>query len=227
MQPTYGGRANLVLQCGTDWTRTFTYFSPGVVLSGVTATAAQGAVVIPITNNSGSSITFSVGALVSFGSDESLYEVKTGATIANGASGSISLTGGGIAYLVSAGVVTQFTPMDLTGYTARMQVRAEASSTGVPILSLTTGANGIVLGGAAGTITCSRTSAQLTEGVSGLDLSSINAPPQRISEDGADGGRISGFGKVGVFDIELINNAGIVERLLQGQVVFDSEVTRP
>ncbi len=50
-------------------------------------------------------------------------------------------------------------PVDLTGYTARMQVRPSVTSSTV-LLELTTTNGGIVLGGALGTITLSATAVQ-------------------------------------------------------------------
>jgi len=87
--------------------------------------------------------------------------------------------------------------INLTGYTARMQVRAtlEAAST---LVELTTGNYGIVLGGVAGTITL---------GLSASATAAITA------------GR-------GVYDLELVSGAGIVTRLLQGVVTISRNVTR-
>ncbi len=50
-------------------------------------------------------------------------------------------------------------PVDLTGYTARMMARLERLDTST-VMSLTSPAGGIALGGAAGTITLSQTAVQ-------------------------------------------------------------------
>jgi hypothetical protein len=87
--------------------------------------------------------------------------------------------------------------INLTGYTARMQIRTNKDAAD-PILTLTTENGGIALGGAAGTITLTITataSAAITE-----------------SE--------------GVYDLELISGSGVVTRLLQGAVEINKEVTR-
>jgi hypothetical protein len=87
-------------------------------------------------------------------------------------------------------------PVNLSGYTARLQVRSDYESS-IVVLSLTTENGGIALGGAAGTVTLSA-SATDTAGVSAGDY---------------------------VYDLELVNGA-IVTRLLQGCFVVDAEVTR-
>jgi hypothetical protein len=71
-------------------------------------------------------------------------------------------------------------PVDLTGCTARMQVRAEIDSVDV-LLDLTTENSGIVLGGATGMVTvevsATATSAiDWTSGVFDLEVSSPRAP---------------------------------------------------
>ena len=87
-------------------------------------------------------------------------------------------------------------PVNLTGYTARMQVRATTEDAAV-LLSLTTENGGIALGGAAGTVTLLATATQTAAMPSG-EL---------------------------VYDIELVSGA-VVTRLLQGCFVVDAEVTR-
>lgn len=89
------------------------------------------------------------------------------------------------------------TAVNLTGYTARMQVRSayEATST---ILSLTSG-SGITLGGAAGTIAITA-SANAT--------AALTAPWS------------------GVWDLELVSGGGEVTRLMEGAVTVTPEVTR-
>ncbi len=87
--------------------------------------------------------------------------------------------------------------VNLSGYTGRMQVRADHDST-TTILSLTTANGGITLGGALGTIliTVSSTeSATLTPGEY-------------------------------VYDLELVAAGGEVTRLVQGTFLVRPEVTR-
>jgi hypothetical protein len=87
-------------------------------------------------------------------------------------------------------------PVNLTGYTARLQARIDVDETET-ILSLTTGA-GITLGGAAGTIT--------------LDQSATQTAVLPKGEY--------------VYDLELQTSGGIVTRLLQGELNISAEVTR-
>lgn len=87
-------------------------------------------------------------------------------------------------------------PYNITGYSARMQVRQfkEASS---PLVTLTTENGGIALGGALGTITVT-ISATATAALPACD---------------------------GVYDLELVTGATVV-RLLEGKAVISREVTR-
>ena len=88
-------------------------------------------------------------------------------------------------------------PYDLTGYTARMQVR-KAFGTADPMLSLTSTDGDIVLGGVDGTIVVTA-SATATAAMDGNQ---------------------------GVYDLELVAPGGAVTRLLQGVVEISLEVTR-
>lgn len=87
--------------------------------------------------------------------------------------------------------------VDLTGYTARMQVREKHTSTSTT-LSLTNSNGGIVLGGAAGTIKIVVTAAQSSE---------LTA-------------------KEYVYDLELVSSSGNVTRLIEGKFIVTPEVTR-
>lgn len=87
-------------------------------------------------------------------------------------------------------------PVNLTGYTARLQARIDVDETET-ILSLTTGA-GITLGGAAGTITLDQTATQ-----------TALLPKGEY-----------------VYDLELQTSGGVVTRLLQGELNISAEVTR-
>ena len=87
--------------------------------------------------------------------------------------------------------------VNLTGYTARAQIRPTAASA-TTTLSLTTENSRISLGGVAGTITLS---------ISATDTAAIAS------------GRY-------VYDLELVSAGGIVTRLLQGVVTVSTNVTR-
>lgn len=88
--------------------------------------------------------------------------------------------------------------IDITGYTARMHVRATAEADSI-ILELTTENSRIALGGASGTVTLM---------VSATDMALV---PE---------------GKY-VYDLELVAPvSGVVSRLIQGNFVVRAEVTR-
>lgn len=92
---------------------------------------------------------------------------------------------------------TPAVPVDLTGCTARMQVRAKIDSTDT-LLNLTTENGGINLGGTAGTVTVFL-SATATAALTW---------------------------KSGVYDLEVQFGNGDVRRLLAGSVAVSPEVTR-
>jgi hypothetical protein len=89
------------------------------------------------------------------------------------------------------------TEVNLTGYTARMQVRQSKASDDV-LLELTTANGRISLGGAAGTIDLNL-SATVTAAITW---------------------------KRGLYDLELVASNGVVRRLLEGEVTVSKEVTR-
>jgi hypothetical protein len=101
------------------------------------------------------------------------------------------------AVYISGGELLYHPPVDLTGFTARMDIRGTLSSA-TAIHTLTTENGGIALGGVAGTI----------------DL----LIPAATTE-GFD------FGSA-VYDLELISAAGVVTRLIGGAIVLSKEVTR-
>lgn len=109
------------------------------------------------------------------------------ATIDQGATWSVT-----VLYKDSNGVA-----INLTGYTAAMQVRQQYSSETAE-LTLTSPANGIVITPLTGTIVITMTALQ----TGGLD---------------------EGYY---VYDVELTSSGGLVDRLIQGQLTVAPEVTR-
>ena len=85
--------------------------------------------------------------------------------------------------------------INITGYTARMQVRKDFTSTS--ILELTTENSRIALGGSAGTITLS---------VLASITAALTAGTYR-------------------YDLELISSGGVVTRLLEGSILVSENVT--
>ena len=88
------------------------------------------------------------------------------------------------------------TPIDITGFSAFMQLRENFDST-VADLTLTTANGGISINGPLGEITITATAAQTTTLTSDYYL----------------------------YDLELVNGSAVT-RLLQGQITVNSEVTR-
>lgn len=88
-------------------------------------------------------------------------------------------------------------PIDLTGYTARMQVKRRYSDT-VPLLDFTTQNGAITLGGSNGTIQ-----------IVGLATLTEDVPAKPC-----------------VYDLELVSPTGFVKRLIQGVATVSPEVTR-
>jgi hypothetical protein len=89
------------------------------------------------------------------------------------------------------------TAVNVTGYTARMQIRKTVDATTI-ILTLTTENGRITVGGSNGLIT--------------------------LLVSAADTAALTTF--CGVYDLEVISPAGVVTRLLEGQVEVSKEVTR-
>ena len=87
-------------------------------------------------------------------------------------------------------------PVSLVGWTARMQVRRRMPSTGT-LVDLTTENGGIVLGGAAGTVTVS--------------IAATATDDLPVGEH--------------VYDLELVNGS-TVERLVMGSFIVRGEVSR-
>lgn len=88
-------------------------------------------------------------------------------------------------------------PIDLTGYTARMQVRPSVMSPEV-LLEATTENGNMTLGGTSGGIT--------------IAFSNVETTPVDKNS--------------GVYDLEIVSPTGSVKRLLEGGVTLKPEVTR-
>ena len=111
--------------------------------------------------------------------------------------------------------------INLTGYTAKMQVRAtKESHDTLKILDLSSPSSGMVIDGAAGKITITIGHALLTEPA--LKLSGITSPAASLTESS----NLTGYGKIAYYDIMLTAPSGTVTKLLSGKVCFDASVTR-
>lgn len=87
-------------------------------------------------------------------------------------------------------------PIDLTGYSVRMQVRESVTSP-TPLLSLTIG-----------------------------DGITVNAPAGEITLSVADDVTATWAWRYGLYDLEIESPAGDTTRLLKGEVEVSAEVTR-
>lgn len=102
-------------------------------------------------------------------------------------------------------------PVDLTGYTASLQVR-EVISSSLPLLTLTSGAGDIDLN---------------ADGHVSIRLSSARSAllhPSPDAEIVRDGSKIAVL--FGLYDLELTSPDGLVVRLLEGRVILRPEVNR-
>lgn len=99
---------------------------------------------------------------------------------------------------LSGGYLKYHTPVDLTGYTARMDIRDSVDASAV-LLSLTTVNGRIAIDTAAKTITLT---------ISATDSAAITW-------------------QNAVYDLELVSAGGIVTRVLSGSIEVSKEVTRP
>ena len=109
--------------------------------------------------------------------------------------------------IIEAGATFQFritwktpegTPIDLTGYAARMKVKA--SYGGATLFSLSSPSAGIALGGAAGTIDVT---------ISATDTAAAIGDAESTA----------------VYDLEVQSGAGVVTRIVQGKAFLKPEVT--
>ncbi len=101
-------------------------------------------------------------------------------------------------------------PMNLAGYTARMQVR-ETWASKAKVFDLTT-ENGLITLGENNGVVAMRIPAALS--------AAVTVSPAKVSW--AEGKQAQQM----VFDVELIHTDGTVTRLLQGSALFVPEVTR-
>lgn len=109
----------------------------------------------------------------------------------------IDFDSGSLQLYQSGGVLTYYPPLDLTGYSARMQVRSSVGSDTV-LLELTTEDGGIVIDALTGTIE--------------LRVDAVASAAITWTQ--------------GVYDLELVDTDGFTTRLAQGSVNVDREVTR-
>lgn len=113
-----------------------------------------------------------------------------------------------------------YTPINLTGYTGKMQIRP-ASGSATLILELSTANGRITITPATGSIALVVDTADILA----LDLSSLTRRKTITETDDITGYQASANGLIAVYDIELTDGAGEVYRLVSGDVCFSEQVT--
>lgn len=176
---------NSTLDQGADWYLTFIYNQPAAITNitangtTITVTAVNG-----FTNGQTASIS---------GVNPSQYNIEN-FTVASATSNQFTFNNPSTGTYISGGVA--YAPVNLTGYTAALQLRSLPSDP-TAVLSLTTG-SGITLTALKGQIDVHATAAQTTN----IDEGTY------------------------YYDLEITNVSGIVTRVAQGQIIVSAEVTR-
>lgn len=116
-------------------------------------------------------------------------------------------------------VAGELVPIDLTGYSARMQIRAKAG--GTLLCDLTEDNSRIVIEPEAGRVTM-----RIPDAVSGAILTA-GLPIKTVVESRDPHGRdsIKGTGPTAVYDLELVSAGGDVQRPIQGETCLTLQVT--
>jgi len=177
---------NVVIDQGADWDINFIYKQPAQITNivgdgtTVTVTAANG---------------LTPGQVVSIdGVIPSQYNLQD-VVVATASATDFTVTNGATGIYISGGIATA--PYDITGFSARMQLRSLPDSPEV-VLDLTTDNGGIAINGPDGVIAVHATAAQTT---------AIDEGPY-------------------YYDLEIESNSLIVTRVSQGQAIVSAEVTR-
>lgn len=178
---------NTVINQGADWYINFQYKQPATItdISGNGTT-----VTFTADNNFFGGQTVNISGVL-----PSQYNFQA-ATIAGVTSSTFTVTNPATGIYISGGIAT--VPVNLTGYTAALQLRSLPEDP-TAVLSLATGGNGITIPTPTnGTVEVHATAAQTGAIIAGTYY----------------------------YDIEITSQGGIVYRLAQGQVVVSAEVTR-
>lgn len=176
---------NTTIDQGATWYINFIYKQP----AEITNVVGNGTTVTYTCANA-----FAIGQIVSIdGVNPNSYNLQSKTITASGST-SFAVANATTGTYVSGGIAT--VPMNLTGYTARLQVRSLPSSPDA-VLTLTTENGGITITALTGFVAVTASATQTTA----IDEGTY------------------------VYDIELVNGS-IVTRLAQGQVVVSPEVTR-
>lgn len=186
MAVTYNFTGTNAIDQGADWYATFIYKQPAEITNitangtTVTYTAANG---------------FTAGQTVSIdGVLPPQYNLQN-VTVASANAGLFTVTNGATGIYISGGIATA--PVNITGYTARMQLRSQPQDA-TAVLTLSSATGEITIGGANGQVNVHASNAQTTAIDEGYYY----------------------------YDIEITSGGGIVTRLAQGQILVSAEVTR-
>jgi len=176
---------NTTIDQGANWYINFIYKQP----AALTNVSGNGTTVTYTCNNA-----FTVGQTVSIdGVIPNVYNLQN-KTIATATSTSFTVTNGATGTYISGGIAT--VPMNLTGYTAALQVRSLPSDPDA-VLTLTTANGGITITPLTGMVAVTATATQ----TGAIDEGTY------------------------VYDIEITESANVT-RLAQGQVIVSPQVTR-
>ena len=177
---------NVEIDQGSDWYINFVYNQP----AEITNISANGTTVTYTAVNG-----FTAAQKVSIsGVLPSQYNFQN-VSVASATASDFSITNGATGTYISGGIA--YAPVNLTSYTAELQIRSLPSSPDA-VLTLSTSNNGIAITALTGTIACHATAAQTT-----------------LIDEGTY-----------YYDIEITSLSGIVTRIAQGQVIVSAEVTR-
>jgi hypothetical protein len=176
---------NTTIDQGADWYITFIYNQPAEI-TNITANGTT------ITVTAVNGFTPSQKASIS-GVNPSQYNLQN-FTIASTTNSNFTITNPTTGTYISGGLA--YAPVNLTGYTAALQVRSLPDSPSA-VLSLTTGSG----------ITLTALTGQIDVHATALQTAAIDEGTY-------------------YYDLELTSAGGIVTRVAQGQVVVSPEVTR-
>ncbi len=177
---------NTVIDQGADWYINFVYNQPAVITNIV----GNGTTVTYTADNG-----YTASQVVSIdGVIPNVYNLQN-VTIASRTANQFTVTNGATGAYISGGLA--YAPVNLTGYTAELQIRSLPSSPDA-VLTLNTSNGGITITALTGNIEVHATATQT-----------------RNIDEGTY-----------YYDIEISSVSGIVTRLAQGQVVISPEVTR-
>lgn len=185
MAVTYNFANESGIDQGADWNANVVYKQPATITNVV----GDGSTVTYTAANS-----FSAGQIVSIDQVIPYVYNLQDVVIASATATEFTVTNGATGIYISGGIATA--PIDITGYTAKMQLRSTPATVN-PVLTLTTENGGIIITGPTGNIQLYATATQ-----TGL----INEGPYD-------------------YDLEIYQGSSVT-RIIQGQITVSAQVTR-